>query len=145
MELLLNLVWLAVALAGFGLWWTRWSRASRDGGTQWGPLRSAIGLSCVLVLLFFAISLTDDLHAVPALAEDTRSTRRAGLSCKGTQADPDPDKQAALFVEAVSPTLFSPASVVVGWLSLHDSPSAAPARDQPIRSRAPPSPSSPAL
>lgn len=145
MELLLNLVWLAVALAGFGLWWLRWSRAGRAGGPRLESLRGAVGLSCVLVLLFFAISLTDDLHAVPALAEDSRSTRRAVQSCKGSQADPDPERQTAVFAEAVSPTSFSPPSVTVGWLSLHDSPSAAPAPDQPVRGRAPPSPSSLAL
>ncbi len=138
MELLLNLLWFLVALAGFALWWTRWSRAGRGCGQRQESLRGAVGLSCVLVLLFFAISLTDDLQAVPMVAEDARSPWRAFQNYKRSQAEPDPDKQTAHFAEAVSPTMFFPASVVV-WLSPSDWPSPQPTPARPVGGRAPPS------
>jgi len=68
MELLLNVFWLLLALTSVGVWRLKWSRGGRRES-----LRGAIGLCCVLVLLFFAISLTDDLHEIPAVAEDTSS------------------------------------------------------------------------
>jgi hypothetical protein len=145
MELFLNLLWLAVALAGVGVWWTRWSRSARARGGRRESLRGAVGLSCVLVLLFFAISLTDDLHAVPAVDEDARSTRRAVQSYKGGQTDPDPDKQTVFFAEAASPAVFAPGSVVIARLSPPDSPSPWTAPNPPVGGRAPPSPSSLAL
>src|SRR2546426_1953964 len=75
MELLLNVFWFLLALLGIGLWWARRSRASQNRVEPRQLLREAVSLGCVLVLLFFAISLTDDLHAVPAIAEESRSSR----------------------------------------------------------------------
>ena len=144
MELLLNLLWLLVALASSAVWWTRWSRHG-GGPSCERQLRSAVGLACVLVLLFFAISLTDDLHAVPALAEDARSARRMLQSSKGGQSDPDPDKQNVLVAEASAPSFLSPAMVMVGRLSPDNSP-VSPTLPAPTwRGRAPPLPISPAL
>jgi hypothetical protein len=74
MELLLNLVWLTIALAAAGVFHIRWQRNRRQGD----PLTSRgwIALACVLVFLFFAISLTDDLHPELVMAEDSSWTRR---------------------------------------------------------------------
>lgn len=75
MELLLNLVWLFLALASVTLWYARWRHALLRGDERKQALRSAVGLMCVLTLMFFAISMTDDLHPVPALAEDSAKAR----------------------------------------------------------------------
>ncbi len=145
MELLLNLFWLLVALASFCVWRVRWSRAGSGRGERGASLRSAISLGCALLVLFPVISLTDDLHAVPAIAEETRSPRRLLQNFKGSQADPDPDNQVAPFANTVLPILFSVASVVVGRLAPLDAPSPQMAPEQTSQGRAPPRRSSLAL
>jgi hypothetical protein len=145
MELFLNVFWLLLALLSVGLWWTQWSRAGSGRGERGASLPSAISLSCALLVLFPVISLTDDLHAVPALAEETRSPRRLLQNFKGSQADPDPDKQVAPFANTVLPNLFSVASVVVGRLAPLDASSPQMAPEQTPQGRAPPRPSSLAL
>lgn len=69
MELLLNLIWLAVVLGTtvkFALWM---ARGGCDGRRTW---LVATALVCVLALLFPIISITDDLHWSPARAEEAR-------------------------------------------------------------------------
>src|SRR6185437_9246063 len=77
MEFVLNIVWLALALTAtsyFGLQWHRAGRRCRNERATW---RNWVALCCVLVLLFFIISLTDDLHPELSNFEDGSSSRRA--------------------------------------------------------------------
>jgi hypothetical protein len=74
MELLLNLVWLVIALAAIGAFRMRPGRDRRARDSQ--PQKAWIALACILVLLFFAISLTDDLHPELVMMEDSSWTRR---------------------------------------------------------------------
>lgn len=68
MELLLNLVWIAIALGAFSVF-------ARGGGTfsrlakipYW---KAVLALACVLVLLFPVVSASDDLHPTQAVLED---------------------------------------------------------------------------
>ncbi len=138
MELLLNLIWLVLALVSISAWWIRWLPRSRGRPHRCDLLRGALGLTCVLVLLFFAISLTDDLHAVPAVAEEANSSRRAVQNFKGSQTDPDPDKHTTLVVETAAPALFADTSVAVGRLALLETPRIAMAPNRPVQGRAPP-------
>src|ERR1022692_1120250 len=79
MELLLNLVWVLMALPAYWLW-------RRDAGVRQGRKFSSrqvfLALGCVLVLLFPVISATDDVHAMRAEMEDSsiskRTVRQAG-------------------------------------------------------------------
>jgi hypothetical protein len=74
MELVLNILWLLLALGGVVLWRTRWAnqpRTRRDA-----PWREWTAMSCALVLLFFVVSLTDDLHAELIVLEDSTNCRR---------------------------------------------------------------------
>jgi hypothetical protein len=71
MELLLNLIWLAVAVSALAAWRIR----NRDHSRA-ELLREGVALLCVLVLLFFVISMTDDLHQEATLSEDSTLTRR---------------------------------------------------------------------
>ena len=78
MELLLNLVWVLMALPAYWLW-------RRDAGVRQGRKFSSrqvfLALGCVLVLLFPVISATDDLHAMRAEMEESaskRTVRQAG-------------------------------------------------------------------
>ncbi len=133
MELLLNLFWLLLALASVGLWRLKWSRA---GGRE--SLQGAIGLCCVLVLLFFAISLTDDLHEIPAVAEDTSSPYRPLRVWKANPIGPETGKHAAPFAAIVPSKLFSQAERVVGRVLDTDAPRLQRASNRPFEGRAPP-------
>ena len=74
MELLLNLVWLVIATLAVGAWC---KRRPTDGGEPQGQTRRGwIALACALVLLFFVISLTDDLHAEVVVVEDAAASKR---------------------------------------------------------------------
>jgi len=71
MELLLNLVWILLALPAYWLW-------RRSMGAERGPssLQCVLALGCTLVLLFPVISATDDLHAMRAEMEESASSKR---------------------------------------------------------------------
>jgi hypothetical protein len=74
MELFLNCLWVLIALLTVCLWRTRWTREHRD--IRRDPLREWTAIACALVLLFFAVSLTDDLHAEVMLSDDCYTGRR---------------------------------------------------------------------
>jgi hypothetical protein len=70
MELLLNLIWVALAVGSF-LVFMRRQHSSSQALPYW---RSLVTLACVLLLLFPIISASDDLHPTQALLEE--ATRR---------------------------------------------------------------------
>lgn len=70
MELTLNLVWLCVALAGLALLRSR----LKSDRTQ-DKLQTFVAMSCALVILFFVISMTDDLHDQEIIVEESKSAR----------------------------------------------------------------------
>jgi hypothetical protein len=63
-----------LAAAALGLWRTRWMREERRH--RRGPLYEGIALGCALVLLFFAVSLSDDLRADVILFDECSAGRR---------------------------------------------------------------------
>jgi len=67
MEVFLNSIWLAVAIAAFLFWHTTRTPGRRDHSSRY----RCLALTCALVLLFPVISLTDDLHAEQAAMEDS--------------------------------------------------------------------------
>jgi hypothetical protein len=73
METLLNVLWLAVALALIGLWRFRWFSSRRN--PRAGVLPEIVAIGCAISLLLPAISLTDDLHP-EIVAVDTASGKR---------------------------------------------------------------------
>ena len=77
MEVLLNTVWLLVAIGAFILWRPEKHRAIHAGRGYSRGL-GILALTCALVLLFPVISLTDDLHGEQATMEDSsRSVLKA--------------------------------------------------------------------
>jgi hypothetical protein len=78
MESFLNLLWVAIAAVAFGFWRTRWlhdrSERRRD------PLREWTAFACALVLLFFVVSLTDDLHSELVIFDECSASRRHSLA-----------------------------------------------------------------
>jgi hypothetical protein len=77
MELLLNLIWLLMALPAYYLWCN--ASDSRSGAGR-GTLQCVLALGCGLVLLFPVVSATDDLHAMRAEMEESskRGIRHTG-------------------------------------------------------------------
>jgi hypothetical protein len=74
MELFLNIVWLLIAVAGLILWRTRWTQQGHV--RRHAAWREWTSFVCSMVLLFFVVSLTDDLHAELMLIEECSSSRR---------------------------------------------------------------------
>lgn len=89
MELFLNLLWGLIALAGAVIWRTRWTGQARHrrhaAWREWSAFVSA------MVLLFFVVSLTDDLHADLMLFEECSGSRRQAtcLACPHHSSPPD--------------------------------------------------------
>src|ERR1700740_2041624 len=77
-ELALNILWLSIAVIATGAWLMSWADARADRSRS--RVREFIALACVLVLLFFTVSLTDDLHQDVLLSDESSSVRRHGGS-----------------------------------------------------------------
>jgi hypothetical protein len=71
MELLLNLVWLLLALPA---WWLWRGRRSAGSFSSWQCL---LALGCLLVILFPVVSATDDLRAMRAEMEESPASKRS--------------------------------------------------------------------
>jgi hypothetical protein len=75
MEIVLNLVWVVVALASIAIWKYRWLPSRLHSRNS--ALPELVALVCALALLFPSISLTDDLHP-EIVAVDASSGKRNG-------------------------------------------------------------------
>ena len=73
MELLLNIVWLALAVPAIWIWQQKPAHAGPQRFGCWLPI---LLLGCVLVLLFPVISATDDLHAMRPEMEESSASKR---------------------------------------------------------------------
>jgi hypothetical protein len=73
-EVLLNLVWLLIAVGLFGAWRLRWVHQLRHNSPHRIHEWSAIALA--LALLFFAVSISDDMHAEIVALEECSANRR---------------------------------------------------------------------
>src|SRR5215471_13864057 len=85
MELLLNLLWLLLAMPAFWLW--RYSRTAPERRKS-SPFHTFLALGCLLVVLFPVISATDDMRAMRAEMEESPSTKRSIGSCSGDKSSP---------------------------------------------------------
>src|SRR6202034_1679639 len=74
MELLLNLLLLLVAAALVCVWRTQWVNQRR--GTDRRYLQECSAVSLALVLLFFAVSMSDDMHSEIVALEDCSANKR---------------------------------------------------------------------
>lgn len=74
MELFLNILWVLIVLASAGVWRMHWAHQPR--ARQHDTWRQWAAFACAMVLLFFVVSLTDDLHAELVLFEESSNVRR---------------------------------------------------------------------
>ena len=86
MELLLNILWMLIAVGLIGIWRTRWIHQRRNYSRR--SLREWIAVSLALVLLFFAVSMTDDMHAEIVALEECSATKRDLVCLPGAHALP---------------------------------------------------------
>ncbi|MGD0222553.1 MAG: hypothetical protein ABSF71_09450 [Terriglobia bacterium] len=136
MEVLLNTIWLLVAIGAF-LYWRpeKYKGTPRAHGhdTTFGIL----ALACALVLLFPVISLTDDLNAEQFTMEDSFRTgvKARGLAQESLRATRSP------FMVAVTtaPDSTDPPHVFLGSVALVESRVLCLTLISPHEGRAPPS------
>lgn len=74
MEFFLNTCWLAIALGALSSWVA--SLRVRGRSRRYSVHMEAVALSCVIILLLFPISMTDDLHPDVFVAAGIFSHRR---------------------------------------------------------------------
>src|SRR5580692_8914090 len=74
MELLLNLVWLALALPAIWIWRNEPAHVRHARG--YSRLRSSLLLICGLTLLFPVVSATDDLHPMRTEMDESSPLKR---------------------------------------------------------------------
>jgi len=94
MELLLNILWLMLALPAIWVW-RRDSDFARHHRSFAGS-RCFLILACVLLLLFPVISATDDLHAMRSEIEESNPSKRAVRQSAA-------DKSASVALHSVGP------------------------------------------
>lgn len=80
MELTLNLVWVCVAIAAILAQIVTLSRGGASLRRPASYVRKLIAMGCALVILFFVISMTDDLHDQQVLVEERKSSRNAVMA-----------------------------------------------------------------
>jgi hypothetical protein len=78
MELALNLIWVCVALLGCALLGSNLSRASKPTAGRTSNRQKIIAMGCALIILFFVISMTDDLHDQEIFVEESKFLRVMG-------------------------------------------------------------------
>lgn len=78
MELFLNILWLLIATCALIFWRLVWKRQARSSRPE--PLQEWTAFACALVFVFFAVSLSDDLHAEVILADDCAAGRHHSVA-----------------------------------------------------------------
>jgi hypothetical protein len=82
MELLLNIIWVMLAIPACWAWQRHWRT---EAEARLHPVRGLLVLVCSLVLLFPVISATDDLHPMRPEMEEAGPSKRSVKNC-GSQA-----------------------------------------------------------
>lgn len=131
MEGTLNLLWLVIAAAALVVWRTQWSRSWR----RFAPL-GAVALGCALVMLFYEISITDDLNAEQAVMEE--SSRATMKARHATQRCLSAGKHIH-FAALVRPDLSGTLWIVLGKMTAREVPLLHWALVYPSQGRSPPS------
>jgi len=100
MESLLNCLWVLIAASVLGVWRFCWVRercvSRRHALEEW------TAFACGLILLFFAVSLTDDLHS-----DFVSSGRRHATVCDNVRLPLDRPKILSAANAAILPRLYS--------------------------------------
>jgi len=77
METTLNVVWLLLVVAALCVWQRRWVR--QRAGSQRNRFQEWTAFVCVMVMMFYVVSMTDDLHPEIFVCDGSTSGRRTVL------------------------------------------------------------------
>ena len=80
MELALNLAWVCLALSGVALLASELSCCPRHDPQRPSNQQKIIAMGCALIILFFVVSMTDDLHDQEVVVEESRMLRVIGAA-----------------------------------------------------------------
>lgn len=75
MELFLNFLWVLIALGALVVWRVCWAGQARLANCD--RLREWTAFACALVFLFYAVSLSDDLHSDLVVFDEGSGGRRS--------------------------------------------------------------------
>jgi hypothetical protein len=106
MELLLNLLWLVIAVALVCVWRVQWSNQRR--GSDRRNLQEWSAVSLALVLLFFAVSMSDDMHSEIVALEESSANKRDQIHASIEHLSTPPAQGVRQAYGAVSPRTVSP-------------------------------------
>jgi hypothetical protein len=142
MEFALNLAWLLLATTSAAILGTRVFRADgskRPGISKW---RFVVALGLCLVILFFIISMTDDLNEQQAIAEESGSSRvllKAMSAASHYKHSTEPDSSQAPLADTLRHSVTNSCFGSVEELRVSES---SDSQRIPLTGRAPPSPQS---
>lgn len=111
MELLLNLLWLTLALPAVWMW--RYESVSAQDCRRFAQVRPCLLFGCVLMLLFPVVSATDDLHALRQEMEESSPSKRMVKPVTGDKSLARLSKAGGL-PALISPTQFGFSDEVFG-------------------------------
>jgi hypothetical protein len=115
MELLLNLVWLALALPAIWIW--RHEPAQATNCCGYSRLRSSLLLICVLVVLFPVISATDDLHPMRTEMEESSPFKRVVKQTSSNASATWLSNPGSFFARSISDSRICPGNEVCALIS----------------------------
>jgi hypothetical protein len=115
MELLLNLLWLTLALPAVWMW--RHQSVYAQHYQRFARVRPFLLFGCVLMLLFPVVSATDDLYTMRQEAEESSPSKRIVKQAAADKSLPWLINSGAL-PALISPVLFRPADEACGQVML---------------------------
>lgn len=119
MELFLNFLWVLIAVFGLSVWRVCWA-PERSGRRD--PLQEWTAIVAALVFLFFAVSLSDDLHSDLVLDESASGMRQTmALASAHSAPEGVKDTSASTAVgDIVLPQSWLPKFHCVGYVEVFD-------------------------
>lgn len=136
MELFLNFLWALIAVFGLSVWRVCWA-PGRSGRCE--PLHEWTAAVAALVFLFFAVSLSDDLHSDLVLFEEGASGRRQAVVLASAHSAHPGVKEASASSLAVLPRVaWGHQLYSVGYLAPFQQSSLSLSRTKLSFGRAPP-------
>jgi hypothetical protein len=115
MELLLNLVWLTLALPAIWIW--RHDPACVRQSRGHSRLHSSLLLMCVLMLLFPVVSATDDLHPMRTEMEESSPFKRVVKQMSSNSSPTWLSNPGSFFARSISDSQICPNNEVCALVS----------------------------
>ncbi|MGB6200624.1 MAG: hypothetical protein WBF35_13855 [Candidatus Acidiferrales bacterium] len=137
METVLNLIWALLVVAALCVWQRRWVR--QKAAARRNPLQEWTAFVCLMVMMFFVVSMTDNLHPEIFLCDGSSGGRRISLVRPSAHRPPVKRHTASSSSIAVPPHVDTASSLVVfGAISPFERIAILFSPSDPSAARAPP-------